>query len=77
MNAIRRFLEREWGISSLRFRGRTVGLILNLAANFVTLLGISFVLRSNAGWAWAMAIGGGVVTALCIAVLAVPVGEGD
>ena len=76
VNVIRRFLEREREIGRLRFRGRTVGLVVNLAANFVTLLGISFLLRSEAAWGWPMAIGGGVVTVLCIAVLAVPVGEG-
>ena len=70
---IRRFLDREF--MGGRFRGRTIGLVVNLVANFVTLLGISFVLRTDAAWAWPMAIGGGVVTMLCVAVLAVPVGE--
>lgn len=72
---IRRFLDREF--MDGRFRGRTVGLVVNLAANFATLLGVSFILRTDAVWAWPMAIGGGLVTALCIAVLAIPVGEGD
>lgn len=75
VKAIRRFLEREF--MGGRFRGRTVGLVVNLAANFAMLLGISFVLRTDAPWAWPMAICGGVVTVLCVAVLAIPVGEGD
>ena len=75
MTVIRRFLEREF--MGGRFRGRTLGLVVNLVANVATLLGISFVLSTDAPWAWATAIGGGGVTVLCIAVLAVPVGEGD
>ena len=75
MTVIRRFLEREF--MEGRFRGRTLGLVVNLVANVATLLGISFVLSTDAPWAWATAIGGGAVTVLCIAVLAVPVGEGD
>ena len=50
--------------------GRVWGLILNLAANAVTLWGLSSLLRTGRGWIWIVI--GGVATVVCMAALALP-----
>lgn len=51
-------------------RLRVWGLGVNLVANLAALWGISSIIRTGAGWAWA--IGGGAVTLACVLALAVP-----
>lgn len=68
--ALHRFLDRRIGPWS----GRVWGLIVNLAANALTLWGISSVLRTGSGWAWIVI--GGVATVVCVAALALPARSG-
>ena len=49
---------------------RVWGLAVNLLANLATLWGISSVVRTGSGWAWAL--GGGAVTLACVLALAIP-----
>lgn len=49
---------------------RVWGLAVNFVANLAALWGISSVLRTGDGWAWA--VGGGVVTLACVLLLALP-----
>lgn len=65
-SALQRLLKRRIGPWS----GRVWGLVLNLAANAVTLWGVSSQLRTGSGWAWIVI--GGVATVACMAVLALP-----
>ena len=52
------------------FSGRVWGLVLNLAANAVTLWGVSSLIRAGSGWGWIVV--GGAGTAICVALLARP-----
>lgn len=49
---------------------RVWGLAVNFVANLAALWGISSVLRTGDGWAWA--VGGGVVTLACVLLLVLP-----
>lgn len=51
-------------------RWRVWGLAVNLLGNLAALWGISSILRTGSGWAWAL--GGGAVTLACVLLLAVP-----
>lgn len=49
---------------------RVWGLAVNFLANLAALWGVSSVVRTGDGWAWA--VGGGVVTLACVLWLALP-----
>lgn len=51
-------------------RLRVWGLAVNLLANLAALWGISSIVRTGSGWPWA--VGGGVVTLVCVLALAIP-----
>ena len=70
-STLQRLLKRRIGPWS----GRVWGPVLNLAANAVTLWGVSSLLRTGSGWAWIVI--GGVATVACMAVLALPDRAGD